>query len=94
MKIHDIGPRTDVVYPPARKTPWSEDYGKPGLVERDRPYFDDQPADRHGWEAPSRWGSRPVRDSRNELGRGRATVTGFFKLAWARATSAVRVKTR
>ena len=69
MRIPDIGPRTEVDYPRPRRTRWAEDYGPRGLVERDRPYFDDQPADRFGWEAGSRWGSRPVRDSRSVLSK-------------------------
>lgn len=44
--------------------------GVPGVVLKDRPYIDDTPADRHGWEARSRWGSRPVREFGRDFGRG------------------------
>jgi hypothetical protein len=67
MRIHDIGPRIEVDYPGSRRTRWAEDYDTQRPLELDRPYFDDQPADRFGWEAGSPWGSRPVRDSRSVL---------------------------
>jgi len=50
-----------------------------GFVERDRPFIDDQPARKYGWEALSRWGSRPFR----EFGRA-------FHGAWKRVRNAVR----
>ena len=53
-----------------------------GFLERDRPFIDDEPARKHGWEAPSRWGSRPFR----EFGR----ALGFFHWAWTRVKTAVR----
>jgi hypothetical protein len=49
-----------------------------GFVERDRPFIDDQPDPQHGWEAKSRWGSRPVREFGRAYARGVARVTSFF----------------
>jgi len=84
MRIHDIGPRTELDYAPAKGASSSKDGGTPGFVERDRPYIDDQPAHRHGWEARSRWGSQPVRPFDRDLERKGAAVKGLFHRAWTR----------
>ena len=43
--------------------------GAPGPVLRDRPFIDDSPARKYGWEAFSRWGSRPLREFGRLLAR-------------------------
>ena len=52
--------------------------GAPGPVLRDRPFIDDSPARKYGWEAFSRWGSRPFRKFGRLLARGaKRVVTGL-----------------
>ena len=53
-----------------------------GFVERDRPFIDDQPASKYGWEARSRWGSRPGREFGRACARGVARVMSVSKSAW------------
>jgi hypothetical protein len=93
MGIHDFDPRTEIAYPTAKSSRWDEDYGTRGFVERDRPYIDDQPAHRHGWEANSPWGSRPVREVDREFDRGRTTGR-FFNLNWTRMLKALGLTAR
>jgi hypothetical protein len=90
MRIHDGGPRAELAYPAAPGTSWGRDYGARSVFERDRPYIDDQATQRHVWQATSRWGSRPFRELERDMGRGGATVTGFFKVVWTRVTNALR----
>jgi hypothetical protein len=82
VRIHDIGPRNEIVHPAAKPSPWSKDYGRSGGVELDRPYIDDQPEDRHGWAAPSRWGSRPVREVEAGIVRRGTAMRRLLHLTW------------
>ncbi len=61
-----------------------------GFVERDRPYFDDQTAPKSGWEALSRWGSRPAREFGRALHHTGAMVGGAFSVAFTRVANALR----
>lgn len=61
-----------------------------GFVERDRPFIDDQPDRKYGWEGRSRWGSRPVREFGRALDHTGAAVKGAFHVAWTRVTNALR----
>jgi hypothetical protein len=58
--------------------------GFPGPALRDRPFIDDRPTHKYGWEGASRWGSQPFRQFGSALARGVARVTRFFKGAVAR----------
>jgi hypothetical protein len=82
VRIHDIGPRSEAAFPAAKPSPWSQDYGRSGVVELDRPFIDDHPASRHGWAAPSRWGSRPVRNVDAGIERRGTAMRRFMHLAW------------
>ena len=53
--------------------------GAPGRILRDRPFIDDEPARKYGWEALSRWGSRPFREFGRSLARGAKRVTSLRK---------------
>ena len=91
MSIHDLGPRTEEDYPPAKPTRWGDDYGPCTLADRARPYIDDYPAHRSGWQAGSRWGSRPAREFGRDEDRGWAAVKGRFALGWLRIRNTFRV---
>jgi hypothetical protein len=82
MRIHDIGPRNEIAFPAAKPSPWSRDYGPSVVAERDRPYIDDQPGGRHGWDAPSRWGSRPIREVDAGIARRGTAMNRLLHLAW------------
>jgi hypothetical protein len=58
-----------------------------GFVERDRPFIDDQPDRKYGWEAHSRWGSRPVRQFGRVFARGAARVMSLSHRAWTRISA-------
>jgi len=55
-----------------------------GLKLRDRPFFDDRPDHKYGWEATSRWGSRSVREFGKGLWRVASKATGWVRRAWTR----------
>jgi hypothetical protein len=57
---------------------------------RDRPFIDDQPERKYGWEAPSRWGSRPYREFGRVFARGVARLTSLSRRAWTRVGNAAR----
>ena len=61
-----------------------------GFVERDRPFIDDQPDRKYGWEAPSRWGSLPGRAFGRACARGAARATSFSKSVWTGVRNAAR----
>jgi hypothetical protein len=52
-----------------------------GLNLRDRPFIDDRPDHKYGWEATSRWGSRRVREFGKGLWRVASRVTGWVRRA-------------
>ena len=91
MSIYDFSPRTEVNYPMATPTRWGNDYGTRTLAVRDRPYIDDYLAHRAGWQAGSRWGSRPAREFGKDAERGWAVVKGRFALGWLRIRNTFRV---
>jgi hypothetical protein len=90
MRIHDLGPRPETFYPAAKHTPWDADYRTRGSAELERPYIEDTPLQRPGWEAESRWGGRPVREAERDPTRGRTTARGILELGWRRIRNAVR----
>jgi len=90
MRIHDLGPRSEVAYPASEETRWGLDYGPRAGGEGERPYIDNHPAFGRGEEGRSRWGSRPVRDVEREFEPGRPAEKGFFHYAWTRVWNAVR----
>jgi len=61
-----------------------------GFVELDRPFIDDHPPAKYGWEATSVWGSRPVREFGRGIQRGAARIRRRFLRAWTRAVNTAR----
>ena len=90
MRIHGLGPRVDESYPATKHTPWDAEYRTRGFAELERPYIEDTPLHRPGWEATSRWGGRPVREAERDLARGRTTAPSILELGWKRIRNAVR----
>jgi hypothetical protein len=90
MRIHDLGPPERDPHPAAKHTPWEVDYGTQGFLERERPYFDEPPPHRPGWETDSRWGGRPVRERGSDAEPPRTTARRFLELGWVRIRNAVR----
>jgi hypothetical protein len=54
------------------------------FVERDRPFIDDRPVAKFGWETHSRWGSRPMRAFGADFRRALARAARFFSRSVAR----------
>lgn len=67
--------------------------GAPGPVLRDRPFIDDEPARKHGWEAFSRWGSRPFRKFLGSLAGGVKRVASLGKRLRSKGSGAALLLT-
>jgi LPXTG-motif cell wall-anchored protein len=89
MRLHDLSPAAGD-FLPAAHTPWEADYGTRGFLERERPYFDERPPHRPGWESGSRWGGRPVREKESNPERRQTTARRFIVSSWTRIRNAVR----
>jgi hypothetical protein len=89
MRIHQLGPRTDVLDPEGKGRFGRSDDAARGFRELERPFIDDGPAAGHRLEAGSRWGVQPTRSRERELEHGVGTM-GFWQLARARLKNALR----
>jgi hypothetical protein len=58
-----------------------------GFVERDRPFIDDRPAAKFGWDAHSRWGSRPFRMFGGAPTRDASKATRLLRRTWMWVTA-------